>query len=197
MQRSVSTSSPQQSPPSKSQPPWLFSSSQTPSPFQSRLKHPKKVWVYLFIIWNIQNKASLQKLIHHFDSQYLHILGNLTFIRVIRIICGTAEALSQVVCVFKATIARIVGVIDVRSRAEATVGMFHIYKAATARISKVINRHTIAETLSYVVCILKTAVHTIIRVIYVSRITIGHWWDELIIAWNSIGVWGNLKSICS
>ena len=41
VQRSVSTSSPQQSPPSKSHPPWLFSSSHTPSPFQSRLKHPK------------------------------------------------------------------------------------------------------------------------------------------------------------
>ena len=98
-----------------------------------------------------------------FDSQ--QNIGNLTFIRVISIICGIAEALSRVCRVFEAAITRVVGVIHVCSRAEAMVRVFQICGATTARISSVIDGCTIAEALPKIVGILEAAAEAIVRII--------------------------------
>ena len=156
VQRSVSGSSPQQSFPSKSHPAWLFWSSQIPSPFQSRLKHPKKS--QSIILQSYITKADTSFLIHIWyngsedvilDSQFLHIHRSLTFVRVIRIV-SIAETLGWIIFILETAIPRVVQVIYVCSRAEAMVWVPLICNTTSARIASVINRCTVAEALSYI-----------------------------------------------
>ena len=104
-------------------------------------------------------------------NMYLQILGNLTFIRVIGIICSIAEALSRVCRVFEAAITRVVGVIHVCSRAEAMVRVFQIRGATTAGISSIIDGCTIAEACSKIVGVLEAAAEAIVRIIDVVHAT--------------------------
>ena len=130
-------------------------------------------------------------------NMYLQILGNLTFIRVIGIICSIAEALSRVCRVFEAAITRIVGVIHVYSRAEAMIWVSQIRGATTARISSVIDGCTIAEALPKIVGILETAAEAIVRIIDVFHTASRNWWYEASVVGNASSVGGNHLSVCT